>query len=93
MKADSLAQGKTGFVVGLSCELCSAKIQMPADETPQLKIGEVSEPIARPLDQLKLVVDSFNHSTSGSMLKVVCDFCQPAINRRNTGLKRGLCLG
>jgi len=46
--------------VGLSSELCKTKIQMPANETPQLKIGEVSEPIARALNQLELVVNGAN---------------------------------
>ena len=73
--------------VGLSSELCNTKIQMPANETPQLKVGEVSESIARALNQLELVVNALHHSTGRSMFKVIGDFFQLATYLHTVGYR------
>ena len=54
---------------------------MPADETSKPKALEVSEAVARALNQLQLVVDTFNDATGGSMLKVLNDLTKPPRHR------------
>jgi hypothetical protein len=53
---------------------------MPADETSQLKISEVSESITRTLDHLELIVNAFHDSTRRVVMKVVANFFKPTVD-------------
>ena len=63
---------------------------MPADETSEPKALKVSESIARALNQLELVVDTFNNTTGRSVFEVLKDLAKPSRHRPDRALKQRL---
>ena len=63
---------------------------MPTNEASQPEALKVPESIARALDELELVVDTFDHTASGSVLKVLNNLTKPSSHRPDSALIKRL---
>ena len=63
---------------------------MSANEASEPEAFKVSESVARALDELELIVDTFDHTAGGSTFKVLNNLPKPSSHRPDSAFVKRL---